>query len=125
MKKTLLAVGTLVSALVLAFAAFSQAATKPASCSVTPNPATLGETITVSASGLSPGKEVNRIETFPDGAKSTMRVDVGTDGTYSGTEVAGWYGNQTGDYTIQFVSKVSWPTGDFKTVYATCTFTVN
>lgn len=121
MKHVVLAV-SLFATLVLALASAGTAAPQAASCTVSPNPASVDGSWTVTAANL-PGGEVNRVEKFPDGALATMRIDPAKDGSYSETDTA-WYGHQSGTYTYQFVGRVSWPSGSWSKTYATCTVEV-
>jgi hypothetical protein len=109
------------------FAAVASA-NKPAGaqCWSTPNKVSVGDSYTVSASGLPNGGPLNLIVVRPDGQTLTSPV-TSTDGSYLLQPSSGgvFLASQTGSYTFSFVGKVNWPSGDANKVYATCSMQVS
>jgi hypothetical protein len=75
----------------------------------------LSQPYTVSASGLPAGGQLNLRVYLPNGNVLTSPITA-TDGSYwAETSV-----EQAGDYTYEFVGKVSWPSGQTNKVYTAC-----
>ena len=68
------------------------------SCTVAPNPATLGQSVVVSASGLPTADSVWSLTYPPSGDPTVSQVYVNADGSWSGTS----YVNQSGRWTYVF-----------------------
>ena len=66
------------------------------------------------------------IVTYPNGTASTGPIDVASDGTFTLTtsSASALPAEQTGTYTYQFVSRVSWPSGSYNKLYESCSVNV-
>ena len=88
------------------------------SCTVAPNPATLGQSVVVSASGLPTADSVWLLTYPPSGDPTVSQVYVNADGSWSVTS----YVNQSGRWTYVFSGLLS--SNKYGTV-ASCTEQVN
>lgn len=115
LKRFLLAAG----ASLLAFGAMSTGAAaagshhKDPNCSVSPNPAAVGQAYTVTGNGLPTVGQVWLIATAPDGANSSQPVGVDS----SGTSRVVTSGSQSGTWTYTFSGLGS---GNKYTAVASC-----
>src|SRR5712691_2702513 len=117
------AVVVLISLIAAGSLAASAAANKPASgqCWTSSSQVSLGESYTLSASGLPSGGPLNLVVTYPNGNALTSPF-TSTDGAFSAQSSSGGVvqASQVGTYTFKFVGKVSWPSGSWNKEYATC-----
>lgn len=119
MRKAAVLILSLIAAGAFAAGAF---ATKPAGaeCWTSSSEVSLGQSYSVSASGLPNGGQLNLITIFPDGAKLTSPITA-SDGAFSlQTSGANTFAAQTGTYTFMFVGRVNWPSGTWNKLYASC-----
>ncbi|MEP6892809.1 MAG: hypothetical protein ABI927_03420 [Gaiellaceae bacterium] len=123
MKKAALLFTSLIAAGSLAAGA---SANKPADaqCWSTPNQIAVGDSYSVTASGLPTNSPLNLVVFYPDGSRLTTPA-TSTDGAYSlqssGSSIQA---AQAGSYSFKFVGKVSWPSGTWNKEYASCSMQV-
>ena len=81
-------------------------------CTISPNPAVVGSTYVVSASGLPTGSAINLWISAPNGTTTGSPLGSTPDGTFNLNESSGY----AGTWTYKFTG----PTGHNMQTYATC-----
>jgi len=118
------ALATALLALLLVPAALAGGKKDPG-CTVSAAQVQFGQDFTVSAYEL-PSTAVDLIFKSPNAGWTTQALPVNSNGTYAFTFNSNMVGGYTpGTYSFQFVSKVSWPAGTYRTSYAFCSVYVS
>ncbi len=121
MRKAALVVISLIAASAFATSAF---ANKPAGaqCWTSSSAVALGESYSLSASGLPTNGQLNLVIMYPNGNMLTSPFSPSADGSFSAqsSSESSLQATQAGTYTFKFVGKVNWPSGSWNKEYATC-----
>lgn len=107
--------------------AASARANKPAGaqCWTSTSQLALGDSYSLSASGLPTNGQLNLVVMYPNGNMLTSPF-TSNDGSFSAQSTSSTMvqATQAGTYTFKFVGKVNWPSGSWNKEYATCSMQV-